>query len=166
MSHLQSQEPILVHRIATEKVNKWTNEAIDALTTTRDRMLARSFIRAALAMLGEGVDRLDISHEREIAGSLVEDSDFSDLIENAKGLSRKVHESLEEGEVLIAVRYLKTIYHLWGDGGEGSLTPRPRDYAAAMSRFSDESLSSPGQERLPSQIQHLEHHHPSKSDHH
>ena len=157
----QSGEPLnVVHRVAADKIVKWTNEGIEALESTRDRLLARSFIRASLAMLGEGFDRLDPAQEREIAGDPVEDSDFTDLIENAKGLSRKVHESLEEGEVENAARYLNSIYHLWGNGyeGIGSLTPRPRDYAAAISRFSDEALSSPSQERLPSHMHRFEHH--------
>ena len=163
-----------VDKHVIEKVNKWCHEAIEALETQRNRMVARSYIRAALAMLGEGVARVDQDRETEIAGSVVDDSDFGELIENAKGLSRKVHESLHEGEVMTAVSYLKTIHRLWGngdaEGGSGSLTPRPRDYAAAISRFSEGSLASPAQERLPSKQQHAEHAHshyvPPPSKHH
>jgi len=161
--HIKSpggNEATVVHKVTAEKVYKWTLEAIEILDSTRDRVLARSFIRAALAMIGEGVDRLDVAQEKEIAGAIVEDSDFSDLVDNARGLARKVHEALEEGESVNAICYLKSIYRLWGNGseGSGSLTPRPRDYSAAMSRFSEEALSSPSQERLPSHIQHMEHH--------
>ena len=163
-----------VDQHVVEKIHKWCHEAIEALEKTRNRMLARSYIRAALAMLGEGVGRVDQAVESEIAGTVVDDADFADLIENAKGLSRKVHDSLHEGEVMTAVSYLKSIHRLWGNGdeqgGSGSLTPRPRDYAAAMSRFNEGSLGSPAQERLPSKQQHAEHAHhhyvPPPSKHH
>jgi hypothetical protein len=159
-----------VDKHVIEKVNKWCHEAIETLEVTRNRLVARSYIRAALAMLGEGVGRVDQLHEMEITGSVLDDSDFKDLIENAKGLSRKVHEALHEGEFMTAVSYLKSIHRLWGDGeeGSGSLTPRPRDYVAAMSRFNENSLVSPAQERLPSKQQHAEHAHPNHvpSKHH
>ena len=159
-----------VDKHVIEKVNKWCNEAIETLDVTRNRLVARSYIRAALAMLGEGVGRVDQHHEIEVTGSVLDDSDFTDLIENARGLSRKVHVALHEGEFMIAVSYLKSIHRLWGDGGEGSgsLTPRPRDFTAAMSRFNENTLLSPAQERLPSKLQHAEHAHPNHvpSKHH
>ena len=164
---------VAVDKHVIEKVNKWCHEAIETLEAHRNRAVARSYIRAALAMLGEGVARIDEDREKEIAQSVVDDSDFSELIENAKGLSRKVHECLHEGEVMTAVSYLKSIHRLWGNGdgeGSGSLTPRPRDYSAAMSRFTEGSLASPAQERLPSKQQHAEHAHshyvPPPSKHH
>jgi len=153
----------VVDKHIIEKINKWCYEAIEALEVHRNRVVGRSYIRAALAMLGEGVSRVDQDREMEIAGSVIDDSDFAQLIENAKGLVRKVHESLHEGEVITAVSYLKTIHRLWGNGdseGSGSLTPRPRDYNAAMSRFTEGALGSPAQERLPSKQQHAEHAHP------
>jgi hypothetical protein len=52
-----------------------------------------------------------------------------------------------------------TPYAVDFDAAAGSLAPRPRDYAAAMSRFSDDNLNSPSRQRGPTQQERLEHTH-------
>lgn len=124
-------------------------ESAISVLSKSDRTSARAFIRGALAVLGEGVRRVDESEE---AGQLMDEADFEEAGRNCQGLCKKVHTALREMDKDSAVEYLKCMHRLLGTGheGSGSLTPRPRDYSAAISRFSEEALI----ERLPSHQEH------------
>ena len=143
-----------------EKVLALAEEAVRTLIDSRDRITARAFIRGALAMLGEGVREMEHPAEVNAAGNMLDDEDFQDCCTNVEGMARKIKVSLEEKEVDSVVTYLKSIHRLLGNNAAaGGLTPRPRDYAAALSRFSEDNLNSPSRQRGPTQQERLEHTH-------
>ena len=155
------KNPLVMNETMTHKVTSLVEEALHVVRSQRDRITARCFIRAALALIGEAVRGVDMNEEKDCAGEHLDESDFHDVVHNVEGLARKVKESVHERESLVA--YLKSIHRQLGNGvGSGSLTPRPRDYAAAMSRFGEEALNSPSQQRGSTQMERLEHAHSMK----
>ncbi len=152
---------IPVNEVVAHKIINMAEEALQLLRTQRDRVTGRALIRAAMAMIGEPVRAIDFNEENDAAGENLDDSDFHDMCHNVEAIIQKVKESFRDRENLVA--YLRATYRLLGSGaGSGSLTPRPRDYAAAMSRFNEESLSSPSQQRASTHMERLEHAHSLK----
>ena len=150
----------VINGLISSKVLHLAEDAVHVVKTSRDRVAARAFIRAALAALGEAVKQVSITEEIDITGNVLDEDDFHGLFHNVEGLIRKVKQSLADNERDPVVTYLKTIYRMLGNGeASGSLTPMPRDFAAAMSRFSEDSLSSPTQQRGPTHQERLEHTH-------
>ena len=150
-----------VNETMAHKIINLAEEALHLLRSQRDRVTGRALIRAALAMMGEPVRAIDFNEEKDAAGENLDESDFHDVCHNVEAIVKKVKDSVHDRENLVA--YLKATYRLLGSGaGSGSLTPRPRDYAAAMSRFNEESLSSPSQQRGSTHMERLEHAHSLK----
>lgn len=150
-----------VNDLIADRIINIADEALHLLRSQRDRVTGRALIRAAMAMIGEPVGAINFNEEKDAAGENLDDSDFHDMCHNVEAITKKVKESIQDRENLVA--YLKATHRLLGTGaGSGSLTPRPRDYAAAMSRFNEESLSSPSQQRASTHMERLEHAHSIK----
>lgn len=148
---------MVVSKVVADKAIELCESGLTLLTRVHPgRITARAFIRGALVMLGEGVKPLDEAQEFQAAGGTIDEEDFEEIVRNCQSLIRKAKESLSEDHPHNAAKYLKSIHRLLGSGeeGSGSLTPRPKDYAAAMSRFAEDSLSSPSRQRLPSFQEH------------
>ena len=109
-------------------------------------------------MLGQHVSAIENNKEVDHAGQTIDEDDFESVVTNCNLLLRKVHQSLQENEIDTAANYLHSMHRLLGstDEGTGSLTHRPRDFSASMSRFADDS-SSPSQQRLPTKMEHPKH---------
>ena len=152
--------PIAINHVLAERAVALAEEASLTLKGSRDRVTARSLIRAALALIGEPVRHADAHEENNAAGHMLDEGDFMECVHSVEGLVRKVKEALSERERESVVAYLKSIHRMLGNGeGAGSLTPRPRDYAAAMHRFSEDALNSPAQQRGTTAQERLEHTH-------
>ena len=155
-----ARTPLVINQAMGHRVVALAEEAVHILKEHRDRITGRSLVRAAMGLIGEPVTGVDLNQEKDVAGENLDDSDFADMCHNADGLVRKVKEAIHTNEHENVVAYLKSFHRLLGNGtGSGSLTPRPRDYAAAMSRFNEGSLSSPSQQRGSTHMERLEHAH-------
>ena len=158
--HIHHHNPQPISASISKKLKELCNESLEILSQKRDRLTSRAFIRAGLALIGEGVKEIDHKEELEAAGAAQDEDDFEECVGSVEGMTRKIHESLDDDERESVVTYLKSIYRIMGNSAAaGSLTPRPRDYAAAMSRFSEDALNSPTQMRGPTQQERLEHTH-------
>ena len=155
-----SRVPLVISPSMAHRVIALSEEVLQTLKTHRDRIGARSLVRASMALIGEPVSGADANTEKDVAGEHMDESDFADCCHNAEGLVRKIKEAVHENERENVIAYLKSLHRLLGNGtGSGSLTPRPRDYAAAMSRFSEGSMSSPAGQRASTHMERLEHAH-------
>ena len=155
-----AKTPIVLNHVLAARAVALAEEAVHLLKTSRDRVTARSLIRAALALIGEPVRHADATEESNAAGQILDDADFAEFCESIDGMIRKVKEAVREKERDSVVAYLKSIHRMLGNGvGSGSLTPRPRDYEAAMHRFADNALNSPSQLRGTTAQERLEHTH-------
>ncbi len=155
-----ARTPLVINHAMADRVIALADEAVHILTSQKDRITGRSLIRAALGLIGEPLAGADLRLEKDVAGEHLDEADFAEMCHNAEGLVRKVKEAALANEHENTVAYLKSLHRLLGNGsGSGSLTPRPRDYAAAMSRFSEASLSSPSQQRGSTAMERLEHAH-------
>lgn len=124
-------------------VESFTDAAVSHLCgVSANRMVARGLVRASLALLGDKVERESLTDDDF---EDLDEIDFEELIINLKSIFRKVKISFIENEKVSALNYLRAALRLLGNGSSsrGCLTPRPRDYTAAIRRFSDDDLSSP-----------------------
>jgi hypothetical protein len=144
------------------------DSSLSKLRESRDRIVSRALIRAAIGCLGEGLCSINNEVEASLNQVPVDDSDCDELTHSVDSLFRKAKECLCGQDRDFAVKYLKAAYNLIGNKSEGagSLTPRPRDYSAVMSRFSEEDLSSPLHARLPTAMEHIPHPNHSHHGHH
>ena len=152
--------PLVISPAMAQRVLSLTEEVVHILKSHKDRISARSLVRAAMALIGEPLGGADGNTEKDVAGEYMDEGDFADCCHNAEGLARKIKEAIHENERECVIAYLKSLHRLLGNGtGSGSLTPRPRDYAAAMSRIGEGSLSSPAGQRGSTNMERLEHAH-------
>jgi hypothetical protein len=159
-SEANSRAPSMNNNAITNRVVSLSEEALHCLRGQRDRITGRAFIRSAMALMGEPVGGADESVEKDVAGESLDEQDYHEMCHNAEGILRKLKESAKLSERENVVSYLKSFHRLLGNGtGSGSLTPRPRDYAAAMSRIGEGSMSSPAEQRLSTHMERLEHAH-------
>jgi hypothetical protein len=155
-----ARTPLVINHAMGNRVASLAEEAVQVLKDHRDRITGRSLVRAAMGLIGEPLGGADLYQEKDVAGEHLDESDFAEMCHNADGLVRKVNEAIHANEYENIIAYLKSLHRLLGNGtGSGSLTPRPRDYAAAMSRFNEGSLSSPSQQRGSTHMERLEHAH-------
>ena len=153
-------EELPLNEKVSVKVIELARETLSLLQNQRDRLTGRAFIRAALAALGEGVKETRGHEELHAVGNAQDEDDYIECLTSVEGMVKKMKEAASEKERDSVVTYLKSIYRMLGSNtASGGLTPRPRDYAAAMSRLGEGALNSPSQLRGPSVQERLEHTH-------
>ena len=143
------------------KTLELVEEALEVFRNTRDRFISQCLVRAALAFLGEAIKRMDSGENIPSTAEYCSSDDFDEVLPILDGITRKIKTALLENERDNVVSYLESFRRtLSYEQGSGSSTPRPRDYDAAISRFSD-SFNSPNQQRGSSEQERLEHTHSS-----
>lgn len=138
--------------LATEAVARFKSKHGDVAT-------AHSLLRGALGLLGAEMHSSTNAPNHLINA---DDQEVSECVHNCEVLLHKAKQCIDAHDMQGAVDYLRSIIGLMGCkcsiARSGSLTPRPRDYTAAVSRFGEGALSSPVHARLPSSVEHVEHH--------
>jgi hypothetical protein len=139
--------------LAEEAVRRFNSNHAEIAVT-------HSLLRGALAMLGAEVHSSVNAPDRLVNS---DDQDIESISRNCDVLIHKAKVAIGEDDVQTAIGYIRSTLGLLGchcsTARPGSLTPRPRDYNAAVSRFGDDALSSPAHARQPSVMELAEHHH-------